>query len=165
MFTVSIQGHRYYIPDRMMDGITRYIERGVIPGSFLQAVITNNLAEAVGQADHENINNLPAFVNYFYQHAPSACWGSQEKMQSWANNHLERAAKATPKPNVHQWWAYMHSNGSVQVKRFFCQQDIAEANKSPFCQKVVGPYDAVGYDNAVEMAHHKLEAANAKAHK
>lgn len=87
----------FHIPERMMGGITRYIEEGVIPGDFLQAVITNDLRRAVEMADEENMFNLPAFVSYFYNHGPISCWGSMERMQEWAalggKRGAERAAR------------------------------------------------------------------------
>ena len=49
----------------------------------LRAVICNNLKDACGLADDDNLQNLPAFVAYFYNIAPSACWGSPEKYQAW----------------------------------------------------------------------------------
>ena len=77
---------QFYIPERMMGGIDRYINNRIRPGEFLCAVISNNLKEAVGQADDENILNLPAYVAYFYNEAPSGCWGSKEKMKAWLKN-------------------------------------------------------------------------------
>ena len=71
------------IPERMRSGITLYINNGIRPGRFLTAVICNNLKEAVMYADDENIRNLPAYVNFFYNHTPGDCWGSEEKMQIW----------------------------------------------------------------------------------
>ena len=73
----------FHIPERMMGGITRYIEHGTKPGSFLEAIIINDLSSAVANADDENIGNIPAYVAYFYNHAPSSCWGSDEKMHNW----------------------------------------------------------------------------------
>ncbi len=73
----------YYIPDRMMAAIERYTTGRVKPGAFLCAVICNNLREACAQADDENLANLPAFIGYFYNEAPSQCWGSAEKMAAW----------------------------------------------------------------------------------
>ncbi len=73
----------FYIPDRMMPAIRRYIEEKKCPGGFLTAVIQNNLSDACGRADEENMRNLPAYVVYFYNNAPSACHGSKEKMEAW----------------------------------------------------------------------------------
>lgn len=30
------------------------------------------------------------------------------------------------------WWAYMHTNGAILVKRYFGPEDIIEAIDSPF---------------------------------
>lgn len=73
----------WYIPARMMPGIQRYIHERIKPGRFLTAVICNNLSDAVGQADDENLENLPAYVSYFYNKAPSDSWGSKKKMNEW----------------------------------------------------------------------------------
>jgi len=75
----------FSISPRMMGAIKRYIEHGLEPGGFLTAVICNDLRESVGRADEENMRNLPAFVAYFYNEAPSTCWGSHEKMVAWMN--------------------------------------------------------------------------------
>jgi len=82
----------FYIPERMMDGIRLYIDRGIEPGSFLTAIICNDLREAVGRADDENIGNIPAFVSYFYNEAPSPCWGSPERMDAWVARFASEAA-------------------------------------------------------------------------
>ena len=82
----------FSIPERMMGGIQRYIEQGIPPGSFLTAVICNDLKEAVGRADGENLRQLPAYVSYFYNDAPSACWGSPEKYEAWLAGFTSREA-------------------------------------------------------------------------
>lgn len=84
MSTYTFRG--FHIPERMMGGITRYIEQGVPPGDFLTAIICNDLYEAVGRADDENIANIPAYVGYFYNNAPSQCWGSVEKFNAWMDS-------------------------------------------------------------------------------
>ena len=75
----------FVIPDHMMDGLTRYIESGIPPGHFLRAVIINDLKEAVGRADDENVKILPAYVGYLYNEAPAGCWGSQEAFDHWVD--------------------------------------------------------------------------------
>lgn len=71
------------IPERMLSAIHAYIDGGVIPGGFLRAVICNNMREACCLADEENLQNLPAYVKYFYNNAPGICWGSKERMRAW----------------------------------------------------------------------------------
>lgn len=77
------QFKEFYIPDRMALGIHNYIKHHILPGDFLQAVICNDLSDAVGKADDENMRNLPAYVSYFYNKAPNICWGSEAKMLKW----------------------------------------------------------------------------------
>jgi hypothetical protein len=67
----------------MMGGIQRYIEKHIRPGDFLSAVICNDLKEAVILADTENMENLPAYVAFFHDYTPYACWGSEKDFQSW----------------------------------------------------------------------------------
>ena len=73
----------YNIPGRMHFGIMSYILDHKRPGDFLCSVISNNLKEAVGRADDENVLLLQQYVRWFYNYAPSPCWGSAEKMRDW----------------------------------------------------------------------------------
>lgn len=41
------------------------------------------------------------------------------------------------------WWGYLHTEGTIQAKRYFEPLDIQEANESPFCEIVVGPFEAI----------------------
>lgn len=80
----------FAVPERMMQPLHDYCTFGYLPGQFLQAVISNDLAEACGRADWENLRNLPAFVAYLYNEAPAPCWGSKEKMDAWVKHMAEQ---------------------------------------------------------------------------
>jgi hypothetical protein len=41
-----------------------------------------------------------------------------------------------------QWWGYLHTSGTIQIKRYFGPLDIQEANESDFVQRVYGPFEA-----------------------
>ena len=71
------------IPENLMGGLKRYIEQKVLPGSFLTAVLENNLSEAVGRADIRSLYILPIIVCWLYNEAPGSCWGSPEKVKAW----------------------------------------------------------------------------------
>ena len=79
----------FYIRDQMMDAIRNYIDKQIHPGSFLTGVICNDLKMAVMCADDENIKNIPAFTSYFYNEAPSNCWGSMDIMNNWLKHGLK----------------------------------------------------------------------------
>ncbi len=84
----EIQG--FYIPDRMAGGIERYVNEGIIPGSFLSAVISNDLMGACSYADDENFKNIQAYAAYFYNEVPRHIWGSGKAMEVWAKACAER---------------------------------------------------------------------------
>ena len=71
------------IEPRFKDSIDRYVEHGCPTGSFLEAVLKNNLKEAFGRADHEAMDNLRHIVAYCYNEIPAPCWGSEEKVNEW----------------------------------------------------------------------------------
>ena len=48
------------------------------------------------------------------------------------------------------WWGYKHISGTYQAKRYFDPLDITEAQESPFCEIVVGPFIANDRDDAIE---------------
>lgn len=60
-----------------------YLEYGHPVGGFLQAVLSNQLFEAVGRADLENRARLAEYVSYLYNHAPMYCRGSEERVREW----------------------------------------------------------------------------------
>lgn len=71
------------LPAHMRGGILRYIEQGIPPGSFLTAVLCNDLKEAFGRADDENTAAMREWVFYLYNYAPTGCWGSPDKFSAW----------------------------------------------------------------------------------
>ena len=83
----------FTIPNYMRESIRLYIEDGIHPGSFLKGIITNDLFGAVGQADKDNIREIPAFVNYFYNYAPLSCWGSIKAMNNWIKQKKKNERK------------------------------------------------------------------------
>ena len=71
------------LPEHIRGGVKRYIEDKIPPGDFLTAVICNNLKESFGRADETNIAHMFDIVSFFYNEAPSGCWGSKKKMNDW----------------------------------------------------------------------------------
>lgn len=71
------------VPEHMHHALAEYLTDGFLVGGFLSAVLTNDLKDAVGRADHININALPNYVRFLYNHAPSTAWGSVEAVDAW----------------------------------------------------------------------------------
>jgi hypothetical protein len=73
------------IPQHHLQSITLYVEKGYQPGSFLTAVLTNDLKGAVSYGDAESLAALPAIVRYCYSELPWSVWGSAERV----SEHLD----------------------------------------------------------------------------
>jgi len=56
---------------------------GIEPGSFLLAVLSNNLTEAFGRADYINQQSMKDYCSFLYNYAPRGCWGSKETVNEW----------------------------------------------------------------------------------
>ena len=67
----------------LIDSLNRYAEDRIETGSFLRAVLENDLASSIGRADHESLGLLPDLVSYVYNNLPSDCWGSAAKVEIW----------------------------------------------------------------------------------
>lgn len=71
------------LPEQNRAGAKLWIENGILPGEFLVAVISNNLKETFMRADEENIRRMFDVVSFWYNEAPSQCWGSADKVARW----------------------------------------------------------------------------------
>lgn len=71
------------LPEHCRHGMKLYIERGILPGSFLQAVLANDLMGAFGRADDINRSRIQDYVTFLYNEVPAMCWGSREAIRRW----------------------------------------------------------------------------------
>jgi len=82
------------LPEHIRQGVRSYIEDGAPPGSFLQAVICNDLTESFARADDINITRMFDIVSFFYNEAPLTCWKSEKNMVAWIKMHANRRQAA-----------------------------------------------------------------------
>lgn len=69
--------------ENIKESLKRYTDHKIMTGSFLQAVLENNLFEAIGRADAYNQVRLKEICEYIYNELPSNCWGSKEIVTEW----------------------------------------------------------------------------------
>lgn len=69
--------------DYMADGMRLYLEHGIGPGSFMTALLCNDLMGACGRADLQNRAALFAWAQWLYNYAPSGSYGSRENVREW----------------------------------------------------------------------------------
>ena len=48
-----------------------------------------------------------------------------------------------------KWWGYLHVEGSLQIKRYFDEQDLQDARDSSFCAEVSGVVEARDREEAI----------------
>lgn len=97
-YETEYEDKKYAIPDEQGDSITRYVQDGILPGSFLQGIICNDLMKTFAHADSVNKENIPAYIMYFYWEVPADIWGSSHNMQAWITECAEARATKEGKP-------------------------------------------------------------------
>lgn len=73
--------------DRMADVVEsfgRYVTHGILPGSFLLAVLCNDLLGAIGAADEWSLAHLRDIVRHVANRLPARCCGSPEAVSKYA---------------------------------------------------------------------------------
>lgn len=70
-------------PLHVKEGLSLYLGAGIRPGSYLTAVLENDLREAVKRADDDSERATFAIVRWLYNHAPSEAWGSVDAVKTW----------------------------------------------------------------------------------
>jgi hypothetical protein len=87
------------IPAHMRVSICRYILQRCPVGSFLEAVITNDLSGAVFGADDTNLILLKPYLMWFYNIAPMGCHASKENYKNWLASTNENWIKTCVLPH------------------------------------------------------------------
>jgi hypothetical protein len=71
------------IPEGMRSAVVRYVLFGSGGGHFLSALVSNDLRRTFERADLESRAAIGDYVVFFYNYAPTMCWGSEEKASEW----------------------------------------------------------------------------------
>ena len=69
------------IPDHVRESLLAYWHDRRPPGGFCEAVLENDLTQAVFRADEENLKHLADTVCWVYQNLPWNVSGSKQKVQ------------------------------------------------------------------------------------
>jgi hypothetical protein len=71
------------VPEHLRPGLARYLDEHIRPGSFLEAVLINDLRECFARGDIKSRAGLNDLVFYLYNHAPLGSWGSPQGYAHW----------------------------------------------------------------------------------
>jgi len=79
-------------PVHILDSIDRFVRYRIAPGSFVRAVLSNDLAGAFGRGDENSLRGLRDIMHYIHWKIPGDCHGSRSKVEQW----LKGQAEASP---------------------------------------------------------------------
>jgi hypothetical protein len=71
------------VPPQLHEGLARYFAAGIMPGSFLLAVLSNDSASAIRRADDACRAGYGELVLWLAKHAPCESWGSDDNVRAW----------------------------------------------------------------------------------
>jgi len=78
------------IPLNIKAAIDEYVDHGHPVGGFVNAVLCNDLQEAVVRADEVSLACIVAICKYVFNLTPAPCWGSKEKVRAWMSLHKDQ---------------------------------------------------------------------------
>lgn len=90
------------LPESCREGLLLYLRFGLRPGTFLTAVLSNDLKGACASADDVNKLALYDYVFVLYNCAPLAAWGSPEAVTDWIQRGTE-LRQANPHIDITEW--------------------------------------------------------------
>jgi hypothetical protein len=72
-----------WIPKETKEAIERYVNAGLDPGDFLQAIMSNDLMGACKLADEHNLRAIVAIAQHVYSNVPMNCHGTKDIVRLW----------------------------------------------------------------------------------
>lgn len=71
------------VPVSLHNGLTEYFAARRPVGSFLTAVLSNDLSDACMRADPDNRFYLVEIARFLTFYVPSSAWGSKAAVEAW----------------------------------------------------------------------------------
>ena len=87
-------------PVHILDSIDRFVRHRIAPGSFVTAVLSNDLAGAFRTADEDSLRGLADIVRYIHWEIPGNCHGSKSKVEKWLKGQETEASPSLSAVNL-----------------------------------------------------------------
>lgn len=87
-----VRHNLHLIPEHMHEGLMNYLEHGIEPGSFLDAVLRNKLVEAFACADHINLAAMFGWATLMHRFVPITARG--EHVDQWMEDRAKERSDA-----------------------------------------------------------------------
>lgn len=75
------------VRQEICENIVWYAAAGYLPGGFLQAVLSNDLFDAMDRADVYNRQHIYNIVRLIYNELPNSSYGSYDAVRDYSNRH------------------------------------------------------------------------------
>lgn len=70
-------------PEYLREGLFRYLNYGIRPGSFLEAILKNDAETAILHASKDSLLSIKDLILFLHNEVPSMVYGSPEKYEAW----------------------------------------------------------------------------------
>ncbi len=77
------------VPDRYRAGLARYFADHLPTGSFLRAILSNDLRQALARMDRPNLTEINGIFGFLTSVAPSNSWGSVSAVDDWLGDRRD----------------------------------------------------------------------------
>ena len=116
-------------PVHVLDSIDRFVRHRIAPGSFVTAVLSNDLAGAFRTADEDSLRGLRDIMWHIHWEIPGNCHGSKSKVEKWLKRQETESSPSLSAVNL-QTRDDLLRNASVRTLRDYldAQYDIGAAH-------------------------------------
>lgn len=90
----------HLIPIHMQDGLKLYIENGIATGTFMNAVLNNDLVAAFSWCDDINEANMKNWAKFLYLYMPQEAYGSPAKVEAYKKSKARERSMNNGQENV-----------------------------------------------------------------
>ena len=80
------------IPHWVMIDLTAYANEGTHVCGALEAILANDLFEAIARCDEQLRTVIPSIVSFIYNRLPMGCHGSYQILEEWSMLKRQEAA-------------------------------------------------------------------------
>lgn len=92
--SIEAQSELMLLPALTRQAINNYLDHGLRPGSFLRAVLENDLHTAIARADADNREALGHIVAWVCKWAPYESFGNPVNVDKWLTKKLIERGEA-----------------------------------------------------------------------
>lgn len=87
-------GNGAKLPDETIAALELYRTKGLPPGEFLQAILSNDLKRAVSEGLSDERETIAQVVAWAHGNLPTQAWGSEGAVEEWIDRYKRTSRRA-----------------------------------------------------------------------